>query len=327
MTAVSRRDKLETKEIWRSVERYSMDMKKQDGITLIERIATPRNLVIACEKVYKNKGAAGIDGITVQEIDEHMGKYQKAIIAKLLDGTYKPQPVKRVSIPKENGSMRNLGIPVVRDRIVQQAILQIIEPLVDPYFSKYSFGFRKGRSAHDAIKQAEKYIEEGYKTIVDCDLKNYFDMVNHQKLMVYLREFIQDEIVLKLIWSFLRSGIMEENTFIQSYKGTPQGGVISPLLANIYLNQLDRELEKRGHRFVRYADDFCIYVKTPRAGERVLTSVTTFLEKKLKLTVNTDKSKVTTPGSAKFLGFTIWKTMGKSEAVLIRRLNTNFAND
>ena len=285
---------METKEIWRSVERYSMDMKKQDGITLIEKIATPSNLMVACEKVYKNKGAAGIDGITVFEIDEHMAKYQKAIIAKLLDGTYEPQPVKRVSIPKENGSMRNLGIPVVRDRVVQQAILQIIEPLIDPHFSKYSFGFRKGRSAHDAIKQAEKYIEDGYKTIVDCDLKNYFDMVNHQKLMVYLREFIQDEIVLKLIWSFLRSGIMEQDVFIQSYKGTPQGGVISPLLANIYLNQLDRELEKRGHRFVRYADDFCIYTKTPRAGERVLASVTTFLEKKLKLTVNTDKSKVTT---------------------------------
>lgn len=232
---------METKEIWRSVERYSMDMRKQDGITLIEKIATPRNLVIACEKVYKNKGAAGIDGITVFEIDEHMAKYQKAIIAKLLDGTYEPQPVKRVSIPKENGSMRNLGIPVVRDRVVQQAILQIIEPLIDPHFSKYSFGFRKGRSAHDAIKQAEKYIEDGYKTIVDCDLKNYFDMVNHQKLMVYLREFIQDEIVLKLIWSFLRSGIMEQDVFIQSYKGTPQGGVFSPLLANIYLNQLDRE--------------------------------------------------------------------------------------
>lgn len=304
-----------------------MDMKKQDGISLINQIATPDNLRIASKKVYQNKGSAGIDGVTVHELKAHLIKYERQILEKMKAGTYQPQPVKRVTIPKDSGGSRKLGIPVVRDRVVQQAILQIIEPIIDPDFSEYSYGFRKGRNAHQAIKQAEQYVSEGYKTIVDCDLRNYFDTVHHQKLMNYLDYYIKDTIVFRLIWNFLKAGIMDGNVLIESSKGTPQGGVISPLLANVYLNQLDKELEKRGHRFVRYADDFCIYVKTPRAGERVLKNITTFIEEKLLLEVNTDKSKVTTPSKAKFLGFTIWKTMGKSEAAHLRRLNINSKTD
>lgn len=302
-------------------------MMKQDGISLINQIANSDNLKLASKKVYQNKGAAGIDGVTVHELDAHLIKYGQLMIEKMRAGTYQPQPVKRVSIPKDNDGIRNLGIPVVRDRVVQQAILQVIEPIIDPSFSTYSYGFRKGRNAHQAIKQAEQYVSEGYKTIVDCDLRNYFDTVHHQKLMNYLNYYIQDKIVLRLIWNFLKAGIMDGNVFIENSKGTPQGGVISPLLANVYLNQLDRELEKRGHRFVRYADDFCIYVKTPRAGERVLKSVTTFIEGNLRLEINTEKSKVTSPAKAKFLGFTIWKTQGKSEAAHLRRLNSSSVTD
>ena len=302
-------------------------MTKQDGTSLINQIANADNLELASKKVYRNKGAAGIDGVTVHELDAHLVKYGQQMIEKMKAGTYRPQPVKRVAIPKDSGGTRKLGIPVVRDRVVQQAILQVIEPIIDSDFSTYSYGFRKGRNAHQAIKQAEQYVSEGYKTIVDCDLRNYFDTVHQQKLMNYLNYYIKDKIVLRLIWNFLKAGIMDGNVFIDSYKGTPQGGVISPLLANIYLNQLDRELEKRGHRFVRYADDFCIYVKTPRAGERVLKSMTAFIEKDLRLEVNTDKSTVTTPSKAKFLGFTIWKTQGKLEAAQLRRLNSSSVND
>lgn len=259
-------------------------MNRQDGISLIDQVVDRNNLEIAIEKVRKNKGAPGVDGITVEELDEHMSKYYPFLVRKLKDGTYQPQPVRRVEIPKANGGKRLLGIPCVRDRVVQQAILQVIDPIIDPHFSDNSYGFRKGRNAHQAIKKVQQYYEEGYRVVVDCDLKNYFDTINHQKLRNNLEYYIQDKVVLRLIWNFLKSGILARDFYIETDEGTPQGGPLSPLLANVYLHQLDRELEHRGHRFVRYADDFVIYVKTKRAGDRVMESITTFIEKDLRLT-------------------------------------------
>ena len=291
-----------------------MEMKKQDGIELIDRVISNRNLWNAYKKVKENGGAPGIDGITVQELKSHMHKYLEPLKRKLKDGTYQPQPVKRVAIPKADGSKRFLGIPCVLDRVVQQAILQVINPIIDPHFSNKSFGFRKGRNAHQALKLAEQYYEEGYRTVVDCDLKSYFDTIHHQRLRAYLEEFITDKVVLKLIWKFLRSGILDKDIYIDTTEGAPQGGPLSPILANVYLNKLDRELEKRGHRFVRYADDFVIYVKTPRAGERVMESVKKFIEKDLGLTINEKKSKVCGATTATFLGFNIQNLMGKSVA-------------
>lgn len=291
-----------------------MEIKKQDGIQLIDRIVADNNLWKAYKKVKANDGAPGVDGITVHELKAHMLKYFDALKAKLKDGTYQPQPVKRVAIPKADGSKRYLGIPCVLDRVVQQAILQIIDPLIDPHFSNHSFGFRKSRNAHQAIELAEAYYREGYRTVVDCDLKSYFDTIHHQRLRAYLEEFITDKIVLKLIWKFLRSGILDKDIYIETTEGAPQGGPLSPILANVYLNKLDRELEKRGHRFIRYADDFVIYVKTPRAGERVMASVKKFIEDDLGLTINEKKSKVCGATSATFLGFNIQNLRGKSDA-------------
>ncbi len=296
-------------------------MNRQDGISLIDQVVDRHNLELAKEKVRKNKGAPGVDGVTVDELDEHMAKYYPHLIRKLKDGSYQPQPVRRVDIPKPDGSKRQLGIPCVLDRVVQQAILQVLDPIVDPHFSNNSFGFRKGRSAHQAVKKAQQYYEEGYRVVVDCDLKSYFDTINHQKLRNNLDWYIQDKIVMKLIWKFLKSGILDHGYYTETESGTPQGGPLSPLLANVYLHQLDRELERRGHKFVRYADDFVIYVKTKRAGERVMESVTTFVEKDLRLTVNKEKSSVTTPTKAKFLGFHLYKHMGKSVADLVGRPN------
>ncbi|WP_232329756.1 MULTISPECIES: group II intron reverse transcriptase/maturase [unclassified Sporosarcina] len=258
-----------------------MEMKEQDGIDLIDKVITDDNLWNAYAKVKSNKGAPGVDGITVDQLKGHMVKYFQPLKMKLKDGTYKPQPVKRVAIPKPDGSKRYLGIPTVLDRVVQQAILQVINPIIDPKFSEHSFGFRKGRSAHQAIKLAEHYYEEGYRVVVDCDLKSYFDTIHHQRVHAYLEEFISDRMVLKLIWKFLRSGILDKDIYIETTEGAPQGGPLSPILANVYLNKLDRELERRGHRFIRYADDFVIYVKSQRAGERVMESVTQFIEKDL----------------------------------------------
>lgn len=291
-----------------------MEMKNQDGINLIDKIATNSNLWRAYKKVKENGGAPGVDGITVQELKSHLRKYLEPLKRKLKDGSYQPQPVKRVAIPKADGSKRYLGIPCVLDRVVQQAILQIIDPIIDPYFSEKSFGFRKGRNAHQAIKLAETYYEEGYQTVVDCDLKSYFDTIHHQRLRAYLEEFITDKILLKLIWKFLRSGILDKDIYIDTTEGTPQGGPLSPLLANVYLNKLDRELESRGHRFVRYADDFVIYIKTPRAGERVMTSVKKYIEEELGLMINEHKSKVCSITDATFLGFNIQKLRGKLDA-------------
>ncbi len=300
-----------------------MDMKEQDGINLIDKVIADENLWRAYKKVKSNKGAPGIDGITVHQLEEHMKKYFQPLKRKLRDGTYQPQPVKRVAIPKPDGSKRNLGIPTVLDRVVQQAILQIIEPIIDPEFSEYSFGFRKGRSAHQAIKLAEQYYQEGYRVVVDCDLKSYFDTIHHQRVHAYLEEFIQDKIILKLVWKFLRAGILDKDIYIETMEGAPQGGPLSPILANVYLNKLDRELEKRGHRFIRYADDFVIYVKSKRAGERVMESITLFIEEDLQLFINQKKSKVCGATSATFLGFNIQNLMGKLDADLVSRQNND----
>lgn len=259
---------MEAREYMRVCRDVNMEMKKQDGIELIDKIITNKNLWKAYKKVKENNGAPGIDGITVQELKSHMTKYMEPLKRKLKDGTYQPQSVRRVSIPKADGSKRYLGIPCVLDRVVQQAILQVINQIIDPHFSNRSFGFRQGRSAHQAIHLAEQYYEEGFRTVVDCDLKSYFDTIHHQRLRAYVEEFITDKIALKLIWKFPRSGILDKDIYIETTEGTPQGGPLSPILANVYLNKLDRELEKRGHRYVRYADDFVIYVKSPRAGER-----------------------------------------------------------
>lgn len=301
----------------------NMDMKEQDGIELIDKVIADENLWRAYEKVRKNKGAPGVDGITVYQLKAHMEKYYHPLKRKLKDGTYQPQPVKRVAIPKPDGTKRYLGIPCVLDRVVQQAILQVIDPIIDPHFSDKSFGFRKGRNAHQAVKLAQQYYEEGYKIVVDCDLKSYFNTIHHQRVRAYLEEFISDKIVLKLIWKFLRSGILDKDIYIETTEGAPQGGPLSPLLANVYLNKLDRELEKRGHRFIRYADDFVIYVKSKRAGERVMQSITKFIEKDLGLIINQKKSKVCSATSATFLGFNIQKRLGKLDADLAGRRNND----
>lgn len=301
----------------------NMDMKEQDGINLIDKVIANNNLWRAYKKVKENNGAPGVDGITVAQLKSHMKKYYEPLKRKLKDGTYQPQPVKRVSIPKPDGSKRHLGIPCVLDRVVQQAILQVIEPIIDPHFSEHSFGFRKGRSAHQAIKLAEQYYEKGYRVVVDCDLKSYFDTIHHQRLRAYLEEFISDKIVLKLIWKFLRSGILDKDIYIETKEGAPQGGPLSPILANVYLNKLDRELEKRGHHFIRYADDFVIYVKSKRAGERVMESVSKFIEQDLQLIINQKKSKVCGATSATFLGFNIQNLMGKLDADQVSRPNND----
>lgn len=286
-------------------------MKEQDGTSLITKVVEPVNIWNAVAKVKANKGAGGIDGVTVNELENHIQKYMEPLRRKISDGSYQPQPIRRVYIPKKNGDKRPLGIAVVRDRVVQQAILQVIEPIIDPNFSEYSYGFRKGRNAHMAIKQAEAYYEEGYKVAVDCDLHSYFDTINQQKLMAYLSYYIKDKTVLTLIRKFQQAGIMENGLLTASTRGVAQGGPLSPILANVYLNQLDMELEKRGHRFVRYADDFVIYVKSKRAAERVMESITEFVEGKLRLEVNREKSKIISPTKGVFLGVSLCTVSGK----------------
>lgn len=303
----SQRNRLEAEEYAEACSPVFTEMKRQGSICLIDQVVDINNLFNACKKVKANKGAPGIDDMTVNEIFGHIAKYRKQLIRKLKEGSYEPLPVKRVEIPKQDGTKRKLGIPCVRDRVVQQAIYQVIGKLIDPHFSEMSFGFRPRRNQHQAIDQSISYYEQGYKVVVDCDLKSYFDTINHQKLMVYLKEFIDDKVVLKLIWKFLKSGILEGGLVSPTEEGAPQGGILSPILSNVYLNQLDRELERRGHKFVRFADDFCIYVKSRRAGERVLESISRYLEGDLKLIVNQKKSQIGSPTKLKFLGFCLHK--------------------
>ncbi|WP_083477742.1 group II intron reverse transcriptase/maturase, partial [Companilactobacillus mindensis] len=246
----------------------------------------------AYKKVYKNKGAAGIDGMTVYELFDYIKENKSQLIESISDLSYKPSPVKRVEIPKPDGTKRKLGVPTVVDRLVQQAIAQAMTPVFEKIFSDNSFGFRPNRSAHDAIKRVTKFYDQGYHTVIDLDLKAYFDAVNHDLLMKFIKQYINDEWLLRMIRKFLTSGVMNGQLFQKSEKGTPQGGNLSPLLANIYLNELDKVLTARGHKFVRYADDCNIYVKSKRAGYRVLGSISKFLEKDLKVTVNQKKTTV-----------------------------------
>ena len=271
---------------------------------LLERILSKENMLKAWKRVKANKGAPGIDKMSIEEFPEFARDNWDSIRASLLAGTYQPSPVRRVEIPKATGGTRPLGIPIVLDRLIQQAIYQVLMPIFDPDFSDHSYGFRPGRSAHDAVFQIREYIREGYRDAVDMDLSKFFDTVNHDVLMHRVARKVKDKRILRLIGKYLRAGVMVNGRLQATRKGVPQGGPLSPLLANILLDDLDKELEKRGHKFVRYADDFIILVKTQRAGQRVKESVTRFLKRKLKLKVNQDKSQVAPTDQTNFLGFT-----------------------
>ena len=275
----------------------------QEQTRLMEEVVERRNLKQALKRVRSNKGAPGIDGMTVEELPEYLKAEWPRIKEELLAGSYEPQPVKRVEIPKPDGGVRKLGIPTVVDRFIQQALLQVLQVQWDPTFSSTSFGFRPGKSAHQAVAKAQEYIRSGYDWVVDLDLEKFFDRVNHTKLMELVSRRVRDERVLTLIRGFLRAGVMEKGLVNASDEGTPQGGPLSPLLSNVVLDELDRELEARGHRFVRYADDCNTYVRSRRAGERVMKSITRFLSRQLKLTVNAEKSAVDRPWKRKLLGF------------------------
>jgi len=270
---------------------------------LMEQILSRENLIRALNRVVRNKGSHGVDEMPVQNLRAHVIEHWDTMKRELLAGTYQPQPVRRVEIPKPDGGVRLLGIPTVIDRFIQQAIAQVLSSIYDPTFSDHSYGFRPKRSAHGVVKKAKGYIAEGNRWVVDIDLEKFFDRVNHDKLMGLLAKRIEDKRLLKLIRKYLKTGIMINGVVMNSEEGTPQGGPLSPLLSNIVLDELDKELEKRGHKFVRYADDCNIYVKTPKAGNRVMKSVTSFIEGKLKLKVNVNKSAVDRPWKRKFLGF------------------------
>jgi RNA-directed DNA polymerase len=270
---------------------------------LMEAVCERSNCKQALARVKRNKGSAGIDGMTVEQLPAYLKQHWPAIRQQLLSGTYKPQPVKRVEIPKPDGGMRKLGIPTVLDRFIQQAVMQVLQRIWDGTFSNHSYGFRPRRSAQQAVTRAQQYIAEGYRWVVDLDLEKFFDRVNHDKLMARLAQRTSDQRMLKLIRAFLRAGVMDDGLVSPVDEGTPQGGPLSPLLSNIVLDELDRELERRGHRFVRYADDSNIYVRSRRAGERVMTSIAKFITSKLKLKVNDEKSAVARPWARKFLGF------------------------
>jgi RNA-directed DNA polymerase len=273
---------------------------------MMEAVVGRENMRAAYEQVVGNQGAAGIDAMTVAELKPYLQTHWSRIKEELLAGRYDPQPVRRVDIPKPGGKgMRMLGIPCVVDRLIQQAVYQVLSPLFEPEFSSSSYGFRPGRSAHQAVQQAKAYVQEGRKWVVDLDLEKFFDRVNHDLLMARLARKVKDKRLLRLIRKFLQAGMMEGGLVQPRTQGTPQGGPLSPLLSNILLDDLDRELEKRGHAFCRYADDCNIYVRSQRAGERVLASITGFLEQRLRLRVNPEKSAVDRPWKRKFLGYNL----------------------
>ena len=274
------------------------------GEQLMEEVCERENCKQALARVKANKGSPGVDGMTVHELPEFLKQHWPTIREQLLSGTYKPQPVRRVEIPKpDGGGVRKLGIPSVLDRFIQQAVMQVLQRKWDRTFSDHSYGFRPGRSAHQAVAAAQQYIAAGYRWVVDLDLEKFFDRVNHDKLIAKIAERVSDKRLWKLVRAFLRAGVMEDGLVSPVDEGTPQGGPLSPLLSNIVLDELDRELERRGLQFARYADDSNIYVRSRRAGERVMESLTRFITAKLKLKVNQQKSVVARPWARKFLGF------------------------
>ncbi|HTE19494.1 MAG TPA: group II intron reverse transcriptase/maturase, partial [Armatimonadota bacterium] len=268
----------------------------------MERICERENLNRAYKRVVQNRGSAGVDGLSVRDLGPYLAVHREELVRSLREGSYQPQAVRGVEIPKPGGGVRQLGIPTVVDRLVQQAILQVLDPLIDPTFSESSYGFRPGRSAHQALRKAQEYVAEGRAVVVDVDLEKFFDRVNHDVLMSRLARRVSDKRLLRIVRRFLEAGMLKQGVCVERYEGTPQGGPLSPLLANLLLDELDQELERRGHRFCRYADDCNIYVQSHAAGERVLASVTRFLEERLRLRVNRTKSAVAQVSERKFLG-------------------------
>jgi len=309
------------------------DLKPAFSNDLFERVLLRDNLHTAWQRVRANKGAAGIDGMTIDEfIPWAKSGHWKAVVTALKTGQYQPSPVRRVEIEKPDGGTRQLGIPTVTDRVIQQAIAQVLTPIFDPEFSNNSFGFRPHRNGQQAVKQVQSIIKEGRRFAVDADLSKFFDRVNHDRLMTLLGRKVKDKRLLKLIKRYLRAGVIDNQLHSESREGVPQGGPLSPLLANIMLDPLDKELERRGHKFARYADDFTIVVKSQRAGERVLRSISRYLQERLKLVVNTSKSQVVKTNESKFLGFTFqgtrihWhpKTLEKFKAQVRKLTNRNW---
>jgi RNA-directed DNA polymerase len=280
-----------------------LDQNRALTLNLMEQVCERANLNRAYKRVKANNGAPGVDGLTVYELEAHIVAHKAAIVTSLLAGTYKPQPVRVVEIPKVSGGVRQLGIPTVLDRLIQQAILQVLEPILDPSFSSSSFGFRPGKSAHQALKRAQEYVKDDYGIVVDIDLASFFDSVNHDILMSRMARRIEDKRLLRLLRKFLQAGMMIEGVVTEREQGTPQGSPLSPLLSNVMLDELDQELERRGHKFCRYADDCNIYVRSLASGERVMSSIARFLYKRLKLRVNQEKSGVAPVCERKFLGY------------------------
>ena len=273
---------------------------------LMEEILGHRNLLNACKRVKKNKGSHGIDGMGMKELMPYFIEHEEEIRETVLKGKYKPKPVRRVEIPKEDGTKRKLGVPTVIDRVIQQAMVQVLSPIYEPQFSENSFGFRPNRNQHQAIRKAQEYIQEGYTTVISIDLEKYFDTVNHSKLIQILSETIKDGRVISLIHKYLNAGVMVNGVFEKNRQGFAQGGNLSPLLSNVMLNELDKELERRGLRFVRFADDTVVFVKSRKAAVRVSEGVTKFIEGKLKLKVNRGKTSIKNATKIKYLGFSFY---------------------
>ena len=294
----------------RMIEKDNINTNEPTG-GILERILSRDNMNEAYQKVKRNKGAGGVDKMEMDELLEHLKTHREEILTSLLKGSYKPYPVKRVEIPKENGKTRKLGIPTLTDRVVQQAILQVLSPIYEKQFSETSYGFRPNRGCHDALRKCQEYANQGYWYVIDMDLEKFFDTVNQSMLMEILSRTIKDNRVLSLIQRFLNAGIMDKGMFIKSDIGVPQGGPISPLLANIMLNELDQSLDKWGYRFVRYADDLMIFTKSKRAGQRQFQRVSKFIEGKLKLKINKEKTTITRLNQVKYLGYGFYRTKGK----------------